>query len=236
MKVQWWAVIVMLAFDAAYLEHIAGLERLNLTLVIAALFMLPALLVLFLDPFWQGVGGMSEHSEACEYPGPLKFSLLHQAGGGPWCSFHTKIYANVLRGIAVGQTALALLAKFVGSDSFLATQIQRFLLVDSTLFLLFGPSPFSPLGMMATLAVWNHRGLVVSIMPYKLIFSTYVVYLACAVACPSLATGTTKGVACDQPINLGIAFSKDAFVVAAHHFALPLIVETSATMAIFRTS
>ena len=104
-----------------------------------------------------------------KYPQPL---LLHQAGGGAWTGCQQRIYGNVLRGIAVLQIALLWGAhELERNDHTLETiPILVFLAVDSLLFTLSGPTPWSPLGCLATLILWHRRGSVAPLLPYKVTF------------------------------------------------------------------
>ena len=58
------------------------------------------------------------------------------------------------------------------------------LFADALLFTLAGPTPWSPLGNLATLLVWPHRGSVAPLLPYKVTFGgLYVLLNAAALAC-----------------------------------------------------
>ena len=101
--------------------------------------------------------------------------LLHQAGGDAWCTFHTYIYGNVLRLIALQQVALAgiALGLYHASLPLAAAVVLAALAADCAAFVLLGPTPYSPLGCAATLLVWRRRGAVASAMPYKVVFGLY---------------------------------------------------------------
>ena len=78
------------------------------------------------------------------------------------------------------------------------------LIVDSFLFCLFGPTPWTPLGNLATLLVWPRRGSIAPLLPYKVTFAgLYLLMNAAGLACrisalqsqgeeapPTLAGGT----------------------------------------------
>lgn len=125
------------------------------------------------------------------HPRPL---LFHQAGGGSWRGCQTRIYGNVLRGIAVLQIALLLPAHELTQRGHPALAIPLLLLlaVDALLFCLAGPTPWSPLGNLATLVVWRRRGAVAPLGPYKVtVGGLYLLMNVAGVICrlpPSTAT------------------------------------------------
>ena len=127
------------------------------------------------------------------HPRPL---LLHQAGGGSWLGCQSRIYGNVLRGIAVLQIALLVPANELQKRGMLAGSIplQCILAVDALLFCLCGPTPFSPLGCLATLAVWRRRGTVAPLVPYKVTMGgLYFLMNAISVGCQLNAQVSARG-------------------------------------------
>ena len=102
-------------------------------------------------------------------PRPL---LLHQAGGGPWLGCQQRIYGNVLRGIALLQICLLAPAHELDRNGHYqaALPMLGLLCLDSLLFTLFGPTPFTPLGNLVSLVVWRRRGTVAPLLPYKVTF------------------------------------------------------------------
>lgn len=126
----------------------------------------------------------SVHHEA--QPRPL---LLHQAGGGQWKGCQQRIYGNVLRVIAVLQICiLAAAYEFDRAGMRLASvPLLSFLALDSLLFTLAGPTPWTPLGCLATVLIWHRRGTVAPLVPYKVTFGALyfllnVLTLACRLA------------------------------------------------------
>jgi len=120
---------------------------------------------------------------ATTYPRP---QLLHQAGGGPWRGCQTRIYGNVLRGIALLQICLLVPAhELTSRGHYLASvPLLALLALDSLMFTLFGPTPWSPLGCLATLVVWHRRGTVAPLIPYKVTFGgLYLIMNVAGVVC-----------------------------------------------------
>lgn len=127
------------------------------------------------------------------HPRPL---LLQQAGGGSWLGCQTRIYGNVLRGIALLQIALLAPAHVMSNRGVYAVSIpiQLLLAIDAFFFCLFGPTPLAPLGSLATLLVWHRRGTVAPLLPYKITFAgLYFLMNAIAVGCQLDATGLGTG-------------------------------------------
>ena len=98
--------------------------------------------------------------------------LLHQAGGGKWLGCQTRIYGNVLRMIALFQIALLVPAHELDKRGYTtaAAPLLLLLAIDSLLFTLLGPTPWTPLGSLSTLIVWPRRGTVAPLVPYKVTF------------------------------------------------------------------
>jgi glutaredoxin len=117
--------------------------------------------------------------------------FLRPAGVGPglcdsserWCSFQMKAYANVVRIVSVlhiiGFALFLLLGSAIGGSAGVgaAMILAFFLALDMTLFVLFGPTPLSPMGDLATWIVWDWRGEPVPAVPYKVVFVAYIVML-----------------------------------------------------------
>ena len=127
------------------------------------------------------------------HPRPL---LFHQAGGGSWRGCQSRIYGNVLRGIALLQVAILIPAHELTKRGYTlaSTPLLALLAVDALLFCLSGPTPWTPLGNLATLVVWPRRGTVAPIGPYKvtvggLYLLMNVAGLACRLSAPSEADG-----------------------------------------------
>ena len=101
--------------------------------------------------------------------------LFYQAGGGPWFTFQTLLFGNVLRLIALFQVLLLVLALVLydKASSRAAAVVAGFVGADAALFVLFGPTPLEPLGALATLLMWRRRGSVASAVPYKFTFILY---------------------------------------------------------------
>lgn len=121
--------------------------------------------------------------EAKPEPRPL---LLHQAGGGNWRGCQTTIYGNVLRGIAALQVALLVPAQVLTSNGQVAASVPflALLALDSLLFVLLGPTPWTPLGCLSTLIVWHRRGTVAPLVPYKVTFGgLYLVFNVVGLVC-----------------------------------------------------
>ena len=120
---------------------------------------------------------------ATAHPRPL---LLHQAGGGSWRGCQQRIYGNVLRGIALLQICLLAAANELHRRGMTMATVPllALLFADALLFTLAGPTPWSPLGNLATLLVWPRRGSVAPLLPYKVTFGgLYVVLNMAALAC-----------------------------------------------------
>jgi len=99
-------------------------------------------------------------------PWPL---LLHQAGGGRWLGCQTRIYGNVLRGIAVLQICLLAPAYVLqrSGNTTATIPLLALLALDAFMFTAAGPTPWSPLGCLSTVLVWPRRGTVAPLLPYK---------------------------------------------------------------------
>lgn len=117
---------------------------------------------------------------------PASPQLFHQAGGGPWLTFQTKIYGNVLRGIALLQICVLLPAHLLDSDDLrnYSIPLLAILFIDSCLFVAMGPTPFAPLGVVSTCAVWQRRGSIVPLLPYKVTIFFYAVASMASILCP----------------------------------------------------
>ena len=119
--------------------------------------------------------------------------LLHHAGGGSWFGCQTRIYGNVLRGIALLQIALLLPAHELEKtgNTAAATPLLVILAVDALLFCLCGPTPWTPLGNLSTLIVWPRRGSIAPLLPYKVTFGAlYLCVNVVGLACRLVARGT----------------------------------------------
>lgn len=105
--------------------------------------------------------------------------LVHQAGGGPWWFFHLFMYGNVVRMISFFQVCIAIICCIcIANDEYKTAQsFATYFFFDCLLLLAFGPSPWSPTGLLSTLLVWNRRGPVVTALPYKVIFAFYAVLI-----------------------------------------------------------
>ena len=126
-------------------------------------------------------------------PRPL---LLHQAGGGAWLGCQSRIYGNVLRGIALLQIALLVPAHELDKRGHTSASVPllAILALDALLFCVSGPTPWTLSGNLATLLVWPRRGTVAPIGPYKvtvggLYLLMNVAGLACRLSAPSEADG-----------------------------------------------
>jgi hypothetical protein len=117
---------------------------------------------------------------------PTKPQLCHQAGGGPWLTFQTRMYGNVLRGIAFLQLCVLVPAHLMNTDSMRNYSIPLLLVlfVDSFIFVVMGPTPIAPLGMLSTSIVWRRRGAIVPALPYKVTFLFYVIASMACIVCP----------------------------------------------------
>ena len=144
--------------------------------------------------------------------------LLQQAGGGDWLTFQTKLYGNVLRVIALLQVCLLAVALAIYSNASsesgsgetgssngerVASVLLLLIGVDALLFVLTGPTPLQPLGVVATCLVWSRRGAIASAVPYKVTFGLYVA--ACL-----LNMGCTYGSVC--PLTNGEALTTTLLV------------------------
>ena len=140
--------------------------------------------------------------------------LLHQAGGGPWRACQQRIYGNVLRVIALLQIALLLPAHELDrrGQTAAALPLLGLLCIDALLFVCAGPTPWSPLGCVATLLVWRRRGTVAPLLPYKVTFvGLYFLLNAGAIGC-RLSELTTAGdyepsVVCDLVRSDGLVWT-----------------------------
>jgi len=129
--------------------------------------------------------------EHVAHPRPL---LLHQAGGGSWRGCQSYIYGNVLRAIAVLQICLLAGANELESRGMTMSTVPllSLLALDSLLFTLAGPTPWSPLGCLATLIVWPRRGSIAPLVPYKVTFGAlYFLMNVVALACRLLPEAIT---------------------------------------------
>lgn len=141
-----------------------------------------------------------------ELPTASKYPLLlQQAGGGPWLTFQTKIYGNVLRGIAILQICILLPAHMLRKEGNRDVSLPLFALLalDSLLFVCFGPTPLSPLGSLAQAALWRRRGSVVPLVPYKVTFLFYFFASVAVLLCP----GEDSNGICENMQTDGLAYT-----------------------------
>ena len=153
-------------------------------------------------------------------PRPL---LLHQAGGGAWRGCQRRIYGNVLRGIALLQIALLLPAHELQKHghTYASVPLLALLAIDSLLFCLAGPTPWTPLGNLATMIVWRRRGSVAPLVPYKvtfgaLYFALNIGALSCRLAVQGIADdGVLRVEDSNSTAGLGAGTSAAAAAAAA---------------------
>lgn len=89
----------------------------------------------------------------------------------PWYCFQTQVYGNVVRAASFVQVLLLVLFQFTyQSTPVVAAAIMWLLLVDLSIFTLFGPTPIAPIWTLVTVLTWRFRGGAVSSWPYKLVF------------------------------------------------------------------
>ena len=102
---------------------------------------------------------------------------MAQAGGGSVWRFQLKGYGNIIRGYALLQVILLAVIIGVVQEKLqkLTAVLVVFLLVDTLLFILCGPTPLSPMGCLVTCLVWSRRGPAVTLIPYKVVFAFYAV-------------------------------------------------------------
>lgn len=103
------------------------------------------------------------------------FDARRDARGASACRFQTGAHANAIRAYALFYVVLQLLTAALASDALAVAMV-----VDAMLFVLFGPTPFSPVGLLAARVTWSVRGGVVPSLPYKFIWA---LYAATGVAC-----------------------------------------------------
>ena len=144
-------------------------------------------------------------------PKPL---LLHQAGGGAWRGCQTRIYGNVLRGIALLQIGLLIPAHELQKNghTYASVPLLALLAIDSLLFCLAGPTPWTPLGNLATLIVWKRRGSIAPLVPYKVTFGA--LYFALNIGAMSCRLAL-QGVADDGVLRVGDNSSTAAAAAAS---------------------
>lgn len=171
---------------------------------------------------------------ATPHPRPL---LLHQAGGGSWRGCQQRIYGNVLRGIAVLQICLLAAANELHNrgQTMATVPLLALLFADALLFTLAGPTPWSPLGSLATLIVWRRRGSVAPLLPYKITFGgLYVVLNAAALACRLEAAGRAPASNLTTAASAGEAGAGGFCTFISADGLVYTMLTNSAALAIFR--
>ena len=123
---------------------------------------------------YEGVPARLPHDAVLD----RRFDVSLDAKGRSACRFQFGAFANAVRAYALLYVALQL-ATAVLAPSRAAAALLVFMAVDSSLFILLGPTPASPLGVAATRLAWTRRGGVVPALPYKVVWAAYVA--ACAV-------------------------------------------------------
>lgn len=124
---------------------------------------------------------------------PQLFTVPRQ---GRWFYFHMYTYANLIRAISflhvIFFSILIFLTQEGSPSSLLAAKvILWYLLIDTSLYVVFGPSPWSPLGVLTTVVCWSRRANSTSTIPYKVVFCYYIYVFASALLNPTskLTTG-----------------------------------------------
>lgn len=94
----------------------------------------------------------------------------------PWYTFQWVMYLNMLRYISILHIIFMTSSLFLlQAEYYLAANvILWFLTCDLTMFIIFGPAPFSLIGSVCYYFLWKIRGNVTSTIPYKVVFSFYI--------------------------------------------------------------
>lgn len=139
-----------------------------------------------------------------EADNPNLFAVPHVRDAGwpkwNWYSFHWCMHANLVRYISILQVILLVPALIIyivqPSLDYLANIFLFIVLIDACLFVIWGPSPWSPTGVLSTYLLWKSRGPATSALPYKAVWITYSVALATALAASDTAQhkGTIIGI------------------------------------------
>jgi glutaredoxin len=125
--------------------------------------------------------------------------------------FNWHLYSNLVRYISLFHVIcfvlLLILYKPMKSDNSSAELFGNivFLLlsIDLLMLVIFGPSPFSMSGCLATYFGWKYKGNVTSAVPYKVVFASYLFSLLPLVVGKdaSLSSGTALGVYLGSVVN-----------------------------------
>ncbi len=100
----------------------------------------------------------------------------------PWYLPQLFIYGSIVRGISLIHVLFfvaiyALASSTAAAHQLAATVLLWFLLIDTFLLTLFGPTPWSLMGLFTTFVFWRVRGNSSSALPYKVVWAYYVVVL-----------------------------------------------------------
>ena len=100
----------------------------------------------------------------------------------PWYLFQPFLYGNLIRYISIIHVIILgiCLSLSSGSPGSAAAKTIIYILlvymcIDCGLIVAHGPAPFSPSGTLSTYLFWKYRGNVTSSIPYKFVFSFYLV-------------------------------------------------------------
>ena len=128
--------------------------------------------------------------------------------------FNWHMYSNLVRYISLFHVAclvlLLILYEPMKNDNstakFVANIVFFLLSFDLVMLIVFGPSPFSLSGSLATYFGWKYKGNVTSAVPYKVVFAAYLVSMLPLVlgSDPSLHSGTALGVYVGSVINSAV--------------------------------
>ena len=116
---------------------------------------------------------------------PQDFVGRSNGGEGTACTFQLKGHANVIRVYAAFQVLFfALITSLRNTGHSMACVVLlMFLIVDTCIFVLLGPSPFSPIGNISTCIAWKWHGPPTTLIPYKVVFGYYIIIIGIQVGC-----------------------------------------------------
>jgi hypothetical protein len=108
--------------------------------------------------------------------------LLEAPRAKPWYLPHLYIYGSIVRGISLIHVLFfvaiyVLASSTAAANQLAATVLLWFLLIDTFLLTLFGPTPWSLVGLLTTCVFWRIRGNSSSSLPYKVVWAYYVIVI-----------------------------------------------------------
>jgi glutaredoxin len=108
-----------------------------------------------------------------------------QADGAAGLTFQLQGYGNVIRAYSLVHVVVFCLVLGLRQEGHHAASaaLLVYLVVDLFLFIVNGPAPLCPTGVLVQHLVWRRRGPPTSLLPYKFVFGVYVATLVPLLSC-----------------------------------------------------